>query len=118
MEWTYTLSEAAKIIEIPKVGRNTLYQILRALDIVDEFNRPVKKYIDAGLLAQRTPVYIVNGHLSETPVTVVVGNRGLNFIEETVKEYLQINPKPKISHKVPDYNWVCEENDQDYWDKP
>lgn len=118
MEWTCTLSEAAKIIDIPKVGKNIIYQILRELGIVDEYNRPVKKYVDAGLLVQRTPVYIVNGHLSETPVTVVVGNRGLDFIKESVKEYLLTNPRPKISHKVPDYNWVCEENDQDYWDKP
>jgi phage antirepressor YoqD-like protein len=93
------MSKAVQMIEIPGLGRNKLYRILKALGIVDHHNRPEQEYINAGLLA--TPLVKTKTHVwgIMTNVTHIVGNEGLEFIKRRAMEYLKDNPMPTFPHR-------------------
>jgi len=93
---TYTLSQAAGILGIENIGRQKIYLILKELDIVDKYNRPIQKYIEAGYLTSGSPPIC---QFSQTFVTLVVGKSGLGFLEGIVKRYLKENPPPTISRR-------------------
>ena len=99
METKYRMGEAAKETEIPDIGRNKLYRILKTLSIVDHLNRPKQVYIDAGLLARPQLCSNTFEWNIRSNVTLVVGNAGLEFIKRTAKEYLTNNPMPTFPHK-------------------
>ena len=95
---TFTLSQAAGILGIENIGKTKIYIILRELDIVDEYNRPIQKYIDDGYLALGMPTFWHNGE-RQTYVTLVVGQKGMNFLEKILEDYLKENPPPTISRR-------------------
>ena len=100
MRKTYTLSETASEIEIPGIGRNKLYRILKTLGIVDNANRPEQKYIDKGLLDR--PRTCKGGILGmwKSNVTLVVDSKGIDFVKGIVLEFLQRNPMPTFPHRA------------------
>ncbi|MDI9564896.1 MAG: hypothetical protein QM301_12065 [Bacteroidota bacterium] len=111
MKTTYTLSEAAQELGIKGIGRNLIYQILRKLQIIDDYNMPDRKYLEEELFTYESPIRYADGFARQINVLLVVGEKGLNFIEQTVREYLRTNPKPRISrNKV---SWMICTNDQD-----
>jgi phage antirepressor YoqD-like protein len=93
-EKKYNLAETAKILKLG-FGRNTLYRILKELEIVNEDNVPAKKYQEQGLLEIVVIFLQPNPRYVNHPKTLVVGQKGLNFIDKVVKEYLEKNPIPK-----------------------
>jgi hypothetical protein len=100
METKYKMGEAAKKTEIPGIGRNKLYRILKILGIVDHFNRPVEEYIKAGLLARPQLSSNAFGWNIRSNVTLVVESKGLEFVKSMTMEYLKDNPMPKFTHRV------------------
>lgn len=98
----YNLSEGARYIGNKKIGRQKLYMILKELGIVDSNNKPVQKYIDQGYLAVGLPY--LDFYECEVPVTLVVGQRGLDFVKQTVEDYLKDHPIPKVIRRTrPDH---------------
>jgi len=92
----YNLSQAARKINIEKMGKSKIYKMLRELGIVDNTNKPVQHYIDEGYLDFGIPTIRIPEITIQTPVTLVVGERGLNFIKNVVEDYLINNPQPII----------------------
>lgn len=102
---TYTLSQAAAMLDITNIGRQKIYIILKKLGIVDNYNRPLPKYIDLGYLAVGSPEVYSNGRISIKYVTLVVDQRGLNFLEKTINDYLRENPMPTMPKKKRVYRY-------------
>src|SRR5690554_4589812 len=94
----YDIAETAKILKLG-FGRNTLYKILKELEIINEVNAPDEKYQKEGLLEIVVPTLQPNPMYVNHPKTLVVGEKGLNFIKEVVEKYLEDNPLPKRSRK-------------------
>jgi hypothetical protein len=99
MNNTYTLSEAAREIEIPGLGRNKLYRILKQGNIVDLRNRPVQKYVAAGLLTSPLTKPGTVDWIVRNNVTHICGQRGLVFVNITVLEYLKDHPMPTFPRR-------------------
>ena len=99
----YKIDEAAKELNLG-FGRNTLYAILKNLKIVNEHNAPADEYVENGYLILKVPVLPPNKNFRNHPVTLVNGDKGLNFIREVVEEYLKTNQvlKQKRSERMPD----------------
>ena len=55
-----------KLLNIPKIGRNTLFKILRENNILDTTNQPYQKYMDNGMCDYTTEIY--NGELRYKPL--------------------------------------------------
>lgn len=92
----YNLSQAARIMNINNMGRSKIYKALRKMDIVDSTNKPAQKYIDLGFLDFGMPTVVIPGIVFKVPVTLVVGEKGLNFVEDVLQNYLKVNPEPVI----------------------
>lgn len=93
---TYNLSQAGRIINIRGIGKNKIYKILRELSIVDDNNKPLQEHLDEGYLSFGLPTVIIQGHAFKTPVALVVGESGLNYLKNVVENYLLRNPQPVI----------------------
>jgi phage antirepressor YoqD-like protein len=100
----YNLSEAAREINIPNMGRTKIYKVLRELGIVDEDNCPANEYVKSGYLAVESPTRYVNGWIKQVPVTLVVGNRGLQFLRQVIEDYLKTHSVPKIQREKKYYS--------------
>lgn len=92
----YNLHQTAKIINIENMGRSKIYKALRKLGIVDDNNKPYQKYIDEGYLDFGMPTVVTPRIAFKTPVTLVVGEKGLNFLKEVILDYLKNNSEPVI----------------------
>jgi phage anti-repressor protein len=66
-ELNYGMSEVAKLLNLSdyygKIGRNALYNILYHQKIVDEKNRPVKKYVKKGYFLDEYPTRVTEDGL-------------------------------------------------------
>lgn len=95
----YNLAQAARIIHIKTMGRNKIYKLLREEGTVDDTNKPLQEHLDEGYLSFGLPTVIIQGHAFKTPVTLVVGESGLNYLKNVVENYLRIYPPPVIYHR-------------------
>jgi hypothetical protein len=100
MKNTFTMSQAARAIGIPCIGRNTLYKILKIQGIVDYTNRPEQELVDAGLLKLQEVYHYAVGRIMRSNVTIAVGDEGLRFIKETVFHYLKDHPVPRFPRNI------------------
>jgi phage antirepressor YoqD-like protein len=82
-----------------KFGYKTLFRILRACDVLDQYSTPYQQYIDEGYFTEDINV-MQKGyrHLQ----TYVMGQRGLEFVKKTVDEFLANNPVPKFKRRKSD----------------
>lgn len=92
----YNLSQAARKITIKNIGRSKIYKILQELGIVDASNKPIQNYIDAGYLDYGLPTIRTSNFRIKVPVTLVVGDNGLNFLRDVIEDYLLQNSYPII----------------------
>lgn len=92
----YNLSQAARIIDIEKMGKMKIYKLLRELGIVDGSNKPVQIYIDEGYLDFGLSTIRTSRFRIQAPVALAVGDNGLNFLRNIVEDYLQHNSQPII----------------------
>ena len=93
----FNLSEAARYMDIKNIGRTKIYVILRKSEIINDFNRPYPQYIDWGFLNCKSPSFM-SCSLRHS-VTLVVGWFGMRFLEKTIRDYLKVNPPPRIPKK-------------------
>lgn len=90
MPTTYNLRQVAEFLSINGVGRNTLMKILRKANVLDYNGFPYDKYVEAGYFSFRTR-FVNRNHIYNA--ATVLGKKGLNFISETVNEYLNQEKK-------------------------
>lgn len=81
------MKEVAKILNIPGVGRNKLFEILRNKGILDRNNQPYQYYVDCGYFRIVETKYSVNGEI-RIGLKTVVFQRGLAFIHKLLEKEL------------------------------
>jgi hypothetical protein len=92
------MSETARILDIPGVGRTILYRILRKVNVLDNNNQPLRKYVDHDYLrcAFDGAQYVSKG--THMYVPLVEQSMGISFIRRKVEEYLNKNPIPRVKY--------------------
>ena len=79
-----SLGDVAKILAIPKVGRNKLFEILRERDILQNNNLPYQKYIDAGYFRIIEQKYNVGDEVRISLKTLVY-QKGIDYIRKILE---------------------------------
>lgn len=80
------IGQAAKVLNIPGIGRNKLFEILRRLDILMNDNIPYQTYVDRGYFRVIEQKYNVHGEVRINFKTLVY-QRGLDYIRNKVMKY-------------------------------
>ena len=81
---TIDIGEAAKVLAIPGLGRNKLFERLRNEGILMQNNQPYQKYVDAGYFRTIESSYTKPDGSTHVSIKTVVYQRGLNFIRKVV----------------------------------
>jgi len=81
---TIDIGEAAKVLAIPGLGRNKLFERLRNEGILMQNNQPYQKYVDAGYFRTIESSYTTPDGSTHVSIKTVVYQRGLNFIRKVV----------------------------------
>lgn len=81
---TIDIGEAAKVLAIPGLGRNKLFDVLRNKGILMLNNQPYQKYVDAGYFRTIESSYTTPDGSTHVNIKTVVYQRGLNFIRKVV----------------------------------
>jgi phage antirepressor YoqD-like protein len=71
----YNIEEVAKFLNIKGFGRNKLLEWLRNSDFFDQYNKPLKAHIKAGL-------FVINDNYYKTPLVTV---KGIDFLKVKLK---------------------------------
>lgn len=94
----YTFRQAAKIINIEKVGQSRVFNILWSLGIVnnkDGHYKAIRKLVTKGYFDYCEPT--TGGYRQGGPELVVVGQKGLDFLKKTVEDYYEEHPRSNSS---------------------
>lgn len=83
---TIDIGEAAKVLAIKRVGRNTLFDILRKRGVLMNNNQPYQKYIDMGYFRTIESSFTTPDGASHVNIKTVVYQRGLDFIRMVVTQ--------------------------------
>ena len=81
---TIDIGEAAKVLAIPGLGRNKLFDVLRSKGILMLNNQPYQKYVDAGYFRTIESSYTTPDGSTHVNIKTVVYQRGLAFIRKVV----------------------------------
>ena len=81
---TIDIGEAAKVLAIPGLGRNKLFDVLRNKGILMPNNQPYQKYVDAGYFRTIETSYTTPDGSTHVNIKTVVYQRGLAFIRKVV----------------------------------
>jgi len=81
---TIDIGEAAKVLAIPGLGRNKLFDVLRNKGILMLNNQPYQKYVDAGYFRTIETSYTTPDGSTHVNIKTVVYQRGLAFIRKVV----------------------------------
>lgn len=81
---TIDIGEAAKVLAIPGLGRNKLFERLRNEGILMQNNQPYQKYVDAGYFRTIESSYTKPDGSTHVNIKTVVYQRGLDFIRRAV----------------------------------
>ena len=73
------IREAAKVLAIPHIGQNILYDILRGVKVLMKNNEPYQKYVNLEYFMVRERQYTVKGEVKVSKTTMVT-QKGLDFI--------------------------------------
>lgn len=81
---TIDIGEAAKLLAIPGLGRNKLFDVLRSKGILMINNQPYQKYVDAGYFRTIESSYTTPDGSTHVNIKTVVYQKGLAFIRKVV----------------------------------
>lgn len=79
-----SMNEVAKVLNIKGYGRNNLFEFLRQEGILDRFNVPYQKYVDAGWFRVIEQHYQKNGEPVITTKTLVY-QKGVDAIRKRIQ---------------------------------
>lgn len=85
---TVDMNEAAKLLRIPNVGRNTLFALLREKKVLDSKNRPYQKYVEQGYFKLVETQYYKNGEI-RVGLKPVVFQKGLDYIRKLFRDFFR-----------------------------
>ena len=85
---TIDMKEVAKILNIKNVGRNKLFEILRAKEILDKSNQPYQKYVDRGYFRVIESRFTLPTGEVKISLKTVVFQKGLDFIRGIAKKQI------------------------------
>ena len=83
---TIDIGEAAKVLAIPGIGRNKLFDVLRNKGVLMSNNQPYQKYVDAGYFRTIESSYTTPDGSTHVYIKTVVYQRGLAFIRKVVSK--------------------------------
>lgn len=78
------IGTAAKVLKIPGIGRNKLFDILREKKILMPNNQPYQRYIDSGYFRVIEQKYTKPDGSTHISIKTLVYQRGLDFIRKTI----------------------------------
>lgn len=81
---TIDIGEAAKVLAIPGLGRNKLFEVLRIKGVLMLNNQPYQKYVDAGYFRTIESSYTTPDGSTHVNIKTVVYQKGLDFIRRAV----------------------------------
>jgi len=85
---TVPMSQAAKVLKLPGVGRNKLFAMLRADKVLKSNNEPYQQHIDAGYFEVQANPYKAGVNGAKGPrlgVTTRVTGRGIEWLQKKYK---------------------------------
>jgi phage antirepressor YoqD-like protein len=86
---TVSMSQAAKLLKLPGVGRNKLFAMLRKDDVFQDNNEPHQKYINEGLFELEAQPYKAGVNGQKGPrlgITTRVTGRGVEWLQKRYKQ--------------------------------
>lgn len=78
-----SMNEVAKVLAIKGFGRNNLFEFLRNEKILDRYNVPYQRYVDAGWFRVIEQKYMKNGEQQVTTKTLVY-QKGVDGIRKKI----------------------------------
>ena len=90
---TFSIREAANILNLKGIGQKKLFEILRAKNILgtsgESYNVPYREYFDRGLFELDQPKPYKRGDRLEIATKTVVTIKGLEFISNILKGHIE-----------------------------
>jgi len=85
-QW-YTMSQAAKIIHYPKMGRTKLFRFLREQNVLSKDNEPYQRYANNKCfkLVQKE-IYNGHGSIIRCPAVPLISNKGINLTKKLLQQ--------------------------------
>jgi len=80
-----SMEETAKVLGVPGVGRNKLFEILRDQNILQKDNIPYQKYIDSGYFRVIEQKYNAGDEV-RINIKTLVFQKGVDFIRKTLEK--------------------------------
>ena len=93
---TIDIKSAAKVLNIPNIGRNKLFAFLREKNILNKRNEPYQYFIDRGYFRQVESRWERDG-TTHINLKTVVFQKGLDFIRDVISK--ELTEKGKIDVK-------------------
>lgn len=78
------MAVAAKVLEIPGVGRNKLFEELRRHRVLDQYNRPFQEYVDRGYFRVIEQKYAKPDGSTHINIKTLVYQKGLDYIRRVL----------------------------------
>ena len=79
-----SMGDTAKVLDMG-IGRNKLFKFLRNKQILDSYNRPYQRYVDAGYFKLSEDKYMV-GDNCVVSTTTLVKQKGVDYIRKLLKK--------------------------------
>lgn len=83
---TIDMKEVAKVLNIPGLGRNKLFELLRYRRILDGRNQPYQKFVDAGMFRVIESKYTDGNGDTHINLKTVVFQKGVDYIRKIVNQ--------------------------------
>lgn len=80
------MSEVAKLLNVPGLGRNRLFEFLRGKGVLRENNQPYQKYVDAGYFRIIESRFNMSSGDVRISLKTVVFQKGVDYIRKLVQK--------------------------------
>lgn len=78
------MSEVAKLLNYPKLGRNKIFNILRENGILRKNNQPYQEYVDRGYFKLVEQVYTNRYGTTKISFKTIISQKGLEYIKKII----------------------------------
>tara|TARA_Y100001973_G_C5169600_1_gene318238 strand:+ start:371 stop:766 length:396 start_codon:yes stop_codon:yes gene_type:complete len=78
------MSEVAKLLNYPKLGRNKIFNILRENGILRRNNQPYQEYVDRGYFKLVEQVYTNTYGTTKISFKTIISQKGLEYIKKII----------------------------------
>lgn len=96
---TLSMNETAKLLNLPHLGQNNLFALLRKNKILMSNNLPYQTPIDQGYFKIIEKSWTDKDGLKHISCQTRVTQKGLDWLVRTLKPVSSLLPKPNVSHR-------------------